>query len=219
MPNPDRCECCRAVLDDANPWPRCVICHDGGGGSSCAGAHGNDLQRECMPGGALESMPALTRMAISAVDDAWLCGLCEVRTLDHRPGWFYAYVSRCPRRWEVFIARRHSVGGEVDRQQLVNVVMLPWHGKPNTDANRLELQAELREALCAADPSVADVEVTVARDDGNRDGVSVSIKVVQAATIQAVTIETAIEDVRPGVVFDSGVAIPADMMARARARA
>lgn len=156
------CRCCRVpVFGMRQRFRVCPIC------DLCDERHGVALHMELVRRVTAGTVDPWLVIAVSAFDDAWLCGKME---LDGVTG--LARARECPRRWEVVIAWARTAKQPVALAGIMEAVMAPFMGRPNTEATRTEIGLEMKLALCTADPNLVDVTiesagpgVTIAHDE------------------------------------------------------
>lgn len=143
------CRCCRVpVFGMRQRFRVCPIC------DMCEERHGVVLHMELVRRVQAKTIDPWLVIAVSAFDDAWLCGKMEI---DGVTG--LARSRECPKRWEVVIAWARAARQPVALTGIIEAALAPFLGKPNIPAVRDEIGREIKMALCTADPNLVDVIV------------------------------------------------------------
>lgn len=144
------CRCCRVpVVAGAHLFFRvCPIC------VKCDERHGMALHHEICKRLEAGKIDPYLALAVSAFDDAWICGKM---TIDGVTG--LVSVKECPKRWEVVIAWARVLRQPTDMNAVIGAVLAPFMGLPNVPHVHAQIAAEMKLALCTADPTLADVVV------------------------------------------------------------
>lgn len=153
--SPVLCRCCRVpVFGMRQRFRVCPVC------DLCDERHGHVLHAELIRRVHAGTIDPYLVVAVSAFDDAWLAGKMVI---DANTG--LARVLECPKRWEVCIAWCRAARQPVALASVLEAVLAPFMGSPNTEHVREQIAREMRIALCTADPNLADVTIESIKGD------------------------------------------------------
>lgn len=194
------CRCCRVpVFGMRQRFRVCPIC------DMCNERHGHALHVEIVNRALAHAIDPYLAIAVSAFDDAWLCGKMEI---DGVTG--LRHSRECPKRWEVAIAWARTAKQPVNLQGILEAVLAPFMGRPNIPSVRDEIAREMRMALCTADPNLIDIEITSMGTGPNVEADEIQIKA---------TAKTAAPPLAHNVGGGPEVELPADIWSRPREQA
>ncbi len=202
----ERCDCCGVPVVGADAaGGKCFICR------FCTGLHGDALQQRMMVMRAAGGATGDDVIGVMAIDDAHIACTLEIRVFNDdgtpkREG-AELRVKRCPKRWEVYVARALAVDSFPDIGGTIHSALLPYFGKRNTEAVRQDLKHDAVSALVTIDPDIVDIDVTI---DGGQvtHGEEIKIEIRKRVNVE------------PGaMVFGGGEAIPAEVLGRKPAQA
>ncbi len=199
----DHCPCCGIPVVGAMGG-KCFICR------WCTGLHGDALQERMMLMVGAGVATGDDAIGVMAIDDAHIAGTLVIRAFNDdgtpkREG-AELRVQRCPKRWEVYVARALAVNVTPDVAGTVHAAMLPHFGGRNTEALRQDLGHDVLSALCTIDPDVVGVDVTI-EGDRVRHGAEIKFEIRKRVNVE------------PGAMVFGGAAIPAEVLGRKPAQA
>lgn len=194
------CRCCRVPVFGMRARFRvCPIC------DMCDERHGVALHMELVRRVHAGTIDPWLVIAVSAFDDAWLCGKMEI---DGVTG--LCRSRECPKRWEVVIGWARCAKQPVNLTGILEAVLAPFMGRPNVESVREEAQREMRLALCTADPNLVDVEITSMGSGPNLERDEITIRA---------TARTPAPPLAQNVGGGPEVELPPDILSRPRGQA